>query len=39
LPGRRLLQQLARLRCNRDYYRWPVEKLFARWLVPVQKLS
>jgi anaerobic magnesium-protoporphyrin IX monomethyl ester cyclase len=38
-PGRRLLQRLARLRCARDFYRWPVEMLFTRWLVPVQKLS
>jgi hypothetical protein len=37
--GKRLLQQLARLRCDRDYYRWPVEMLFTRWLVPVQTLS
>ncbi|MBV8854200.1 MAG: B12-binding domain-containing radical SAM protein [Sinobacteraceae bacterium] len=33
------LQQLARLRCARNYYRWPVEMLFTRWLVPAQKLS
>jgi anaerobic magnesium-protoporphyrin IX monomethyl ester cyclase len=39
LPRPRLLQQLARLRCARDYYRWPVEMLFTRWLVPAQKLS
>jgi anaerobic magnesium-protoporphyrin IX monomethyl ester cyclase len=38
-PGRRLLQQIARLRCDRDFYRWPVEMLFTRWLVPAQKLS
>ena len=38
-PGKRLLQQLARLRCDRDFYRWPVEMLFTRWLVPAQKLS
>jgi len=37
--GKRLLQQLARYRCSRDNYRWPVEMLFTRWLVPVQKLS
>jgi len=37
--GKRVLQQLARLRCERDYYRWPVEMLFTRWLVPVQTLS
>ncbi len=38
-PGRRLLQQLARYRCGQDNYRWPVEMLFSRWLVPTQKLS
>jgi len=37
--GKRLLQQLARYRCTNDYYRWPVEMLFTRWLVPAQKLS
>ena len=37
--GKRLLQQLARYRCSRDNYRWPVEMLFTRWLVPVQRLS
>jgi anaerobic magnesium-protoporphyrin IX monomethyl ester cyclase len=38
-PGRRLLQRIARYRCNRDNYRWPVEMLFTRWLAPAQKLS
>jgi radical SAM superfamily enzyme YgiQ (UPF0313 family) len=38
-PGKRLLQRLARYRCTKDYYRWPVEMLFTRWLVPEQKLS
>jgi anaerobic magnesium-protoporphyrin IX monomethyl ester cyclase len=38
-PGKRLLQRLARYRCNRDNYRWPVEMLFTRWLVPPQTLS
>jgi radical SAM superfamily enzyme YgiQ (UPF0313 family) len=37
--GKRFLQQLARYRCDRDNYRWPVEMLFTRWLVPAQKLS
>lgn len=37
--GKWLLQQLARYRCDRDFYRWPVEMLFTRWLVPAQKLS
>jgi radical SAM superfamily enzyme YgiQ (UPF0313 family) len=37
--GKRLVQKLARYRCTRDFYRWPVEMLFTRWLVPAQKLS
>jgi hypothetical protein len=37
--GKRFLQWLARHRCETDNYRWPVEMLFNRWLVPVQKLS
>ena len=38
-PGKRLLQKLARYRCSNDFYQWPVEMLFTRWLVPAQKLS
>jgi anaerobic magnesium-protoporphyrin IX monomethyl ester cyclase len=38
-PSKRLLQRLARYRCDKDNYRWPVEMLFTRWLVPVQTLS
>jgi radical SAM superfamily enzyme YgiQ (UPF0313 family) len=37
--GKRLLQQLARYRCSRDEYRWPLEMLLMRWLVPAEKLS
>jgi anaerobic magnesium-protoporphyrin IX monomethyl ester cyclase len=37
--GKRFFQQLARYRCDKDNYRWPVEMLFTRWLVPAQKLS
>jgi anaerobic magnesium-protoporphyrin IX monomethyl ester cyclase len=37
--GKRLLQQLARYRCDKNNYRWPVEMLFTRWLVPAQRLS
>jgi anaerobic magnesium-protoporphyrin IX monomethyl ester cyclase len=37
--GKRLLQRLARYRCQADEYRWPVEMLFRGWLVPAQKLS
>jgi radical SAM superfamily enzyme YgiQ (UPF0313 family) len=37
--SKRILQQLARYRCNRDNYGWPVEMLLTRWLVPPQKLS
>jgi radical SAM superfamily enzyme YgiQ (UPF0313 family) len=38
-PGKRLFQRLARYRCNKDNYRWPVEMLFMRWLAPAQTLS
>jgi radical SAM superfamily enzyme YgiQ (UPF0313 family) len=34
-----LVQRLARFRCTREFYRWPVEMVFSRWLVPVQRLS
>jgi anaerobic magnesium-protoporphyrin IX monomethyl ester cyclase len=34
-----LLQRLARRRCSQRNFRWPVEMLFRRWLVPAQKLS
>ena len=37
--GRRMLQRLARYRCQKDNYRWPVEMLFTRWLVSTQALS
>ena len=37
--GKHLLQQLARYRCRRNEYRWPLEMAFARWLVPAEKLS
>jgi radical SAM superfamily enzyme YgiQ (UPF0313 family) len=37
--GKRFLQRLARYRCDKDYYRWPVEMLLTRWLVPDQVLS
>ena len=38
-PGRMLLQRIARYRLYRNNYRWPVEMLFTRWLMPAQKLS
>jgi len=38
-PAKRLVQKLARYRCDKDDYRWPVEMLFTRWLVPAQPLS
>jgi len=38
-PGKRLLQKLARYRLSRNEFRWPVEMLLTRWLVPAQKLS
>ncbi len=37
--GIRTLQQLARYRCRRDEYRWPVEMLLSRWVVPAERLS
>lgn len=37
--GKRLLQKIARYRCHRHEYRWPIEMLLTRWLVPAQKLS
>jgi hypothetical protein len=37
--AKRLLQKLARYRCNTDNYDWPIEMLFIRWLVPAQTLS
>ena len=38
-PARGCCSGLARYRCNRNNYRWPVEMLFTRWLAPAQKLS
>jgi anaerobic magnesium-protoporphyrin IX monomethyl ester cyclase len=38
-PRKALLQRIARYRCDRNNYRWPVEMLFTRWLAPAQKLS
>ena len=37
--GKRLLQRLARYRCSRNEYRWPVEMLLSRWVVPAERLS
>jgi anaerobic magnesium-protoporphyrin IX monomethyl ester cyclase len=37
--GKKLLQQLARYRCELDEYRWPVEMLLTRWVLPAQRLS
>jgi anaerobic magnesium-protoporphyrin IX monomethyl ester cyclase len=37
--GGHLLQQLARYRCRKDEYRWPVEMVLTRWLVPAERLS
>ena len=37
--GKRFLQRLARYRCATNNYRWPVEMLLTRWLVPPQVLS
>ncbi len=37
--GKRFWQRLARYRCATNNYRWPVEMLLTRWLVPPQVLS
>jgi anaerobic magnesium-protoporphyrin IX monomethyl ester cyclase len=37
--GLRLVQQVARYRCSRDEYRWPLEMLLMRWLAPAERLS
>ncbi|MBV9316416.1 MAG: B12-binding domain-containing radical SAM protein [Gammaproteobacteria bacterium] len=37
--GTRRLQQLARYRCRRDEYRWPLEMLLSRWVLPTERLS
>ncbi|HEY3785332.1 MAG TPA: radical SAM protein [Steroidobacteraceae bacterium] len=37
--GQGLLQGLARYRCRRDNYQWPVEMLLTRWVLPAQRLS
>ena len=37
--GMRQLQRLARYRCHRDEYRWPVEMLLSRWVLPAERLS
>jgi anaerobic magnesium-protoporphyrin IX monomethyl ester cyclase len=37
--GKRILQQLARYRCIKDDYRWPLEMLVTRWVTPVERLS
>jgi hypothetical protein len=37
--SKKLLQRLARYRCSKDEYRWPVEMLLGRWVVPAERLS
>jgi anaerobic magnesium-protoporphyrin IX monomethyl ester cyclase len=37
--GKKLLQQLARYRCTKDDYRWPLEMLVTRWVMPAERLS
>ena len=34
-----VLQRLARYRCARDEYRWPLEMRLMQWLRPQQRLS
>jgi anaerobic magnesium-protoporphyrin IX monomethyl ester cyclase len=38
-PAKKILQRLARYRCTQDEYRWPVEMLLTRWVLPAQRLS
>jgi len=37
--GWSVLQRLARLRCERDEYRWPIEMRVHNWLMPRERLS
>jgi len=37
--GMNLLQRIARYRCARDDYRWPLEMRVLQWLRPQQRLS
>jgi radical SAM superfamily enzyme YgiQ (UPF0313 family) len=38
-PSRDLLQRIARYRCLRNDYRWPVEMFLMQWLRPGERLS
>jgi radical SAM superfamily enzyme YgiQ (UPF0313 family) len=37
--GKKILQQVARYRCTKDDYRWPLEMLVTRWVAPAERLS
>jgi len=37
--GSGVLRRLARYRCDRDEYRWPIEMRLMQWLRPEQRLS
>jgi anaerobic magnesium-protoporphyrin IX monomethyl ester cyclase len=37
--GRSPLQRVARYRCRRDDYRWPIEMVVLQWLQPRERLS
>jgi len=37
--GKKILQHVARYRCIKDDYRWPLEMLVTRWVVPAERLS
>jgi anaerobic magnesium-protoporphyrin IX monomethyl ester cyclase len=37
--GRDLLRRLARYRCRRDNYGWPIEMIVLQWLQPRERLS
>ncbi|MBI2833311.1 MAG: radical SAM protein [Acidobacteria bacterium] len=38
-PVRRPIQAVARWRCRRDFYRFPIEKAMIEWLRPSERLS
>src|ERR1700744_5335922 len=38
-PAKRFFQRMARYRGEGGLYRWPIEMLLTRWLVPAQTLS
>jgi hypothetical protein len=33
------IRRIAKWRCERDKYRWPIERQFGKWLFPGPQLS